>query len=246
MLSIFRKLLVRHWARRAERMMSRDRGAAIRCLDRALYLDRANPILLSMRAQAKGASDGAADHAAALALDPQDPTIHMRRAVTLHRDAETGALLRKATPAAKRRMMADAAERCGDALALDPRHAHARFLRASCLIELDDLAGAVADLTVLTELYPGDSLYICKIGEIQARSGAYEEAASTLTRALDLDADCQRAHATRAFCRLKRGDRSAAQIDVDEALKRDPHDELAHHVWCALEHGEDLTVDVPW
>lgn len=246
MLRAWRKLRLRYWTARAVRAMAPNRTLAVRHLDRALALDPDNAELLSMRGQAKGPIDGAADHAAALALDPDDPKIHVRRAVALHWDAETLFITRRISADEKRDLMNEAAASCSAALALDPADAHARYLRASSRIGIDDLDGALADMLDLAERYPDDALYVMRVGDIYARRGEFADAITTLARALTLDADCQGAHAMRAYCHFKLGDRDAAREDVDAAIARDPHDELAHEVWGALDDGDDpSTVGLP-
>ncbi len=246
MLRALRKLLLRYWTARAVRAMAPNRTFAVRYLDRARALDPDNAELLSMRGEAKGAIDGAADHAAAIALDPDNPKVHVRRAVAVHRDAETLLLLRQISADEKRDLMSEAAACCSAALALDSADGHARLLRASSRIGVDDLDGALADMLELVERHPHDALYVSRAGDIHARRGDFDEAIKVLTRALDLDADCQGAHAMRAYCHFKLGDRNATREDVDAAIARDPHDELAHEIWGALDDGDDpSTVDLP-
>ena len=231
--------LLDYWTRRAEREIHRNRDAAVRFLNRALALDPANARLLSLRAQAKGPGDGDADHEAALALAPGDPTIFSRRAVALARHAEREGIRRRIGPSARLEMITEAAACCSAALALDPHDQHARYLRGACRIEMDDLQGALADLSELAGLAPQNTLYVQRLGAIQARRGAYSEAIAHLSHALDLDADCQHAQATRALCRLRLGDLSGAKRDAEEALARDPHDELAFAVCAVLEGDPD-------
>jgi len=246
MLRVVRKLLLRYWTAQAVHAMASNRQRAIRYFDRALALDPKNFELLSMRGQAKGAIDGASDHAAALALDPNNPKIHVRRAIALHRDAETLFLIREIGAGERRDLMEDAAARCSAALDLDPFDRQARSLRASSRMGLDDLDGALDDMLDLVNQCPDDALYVRRVGDIHARRGEFAEAITVLTRALSLDGDCQGAHATRAYCHFKLGNRKAARGDVDAAIARNPHDDLAHDVWGALDDGDDPSaVEVP-
>ena len=188
-------------------------------------------------------AEGAIEHlTAATTLDPTFTAAHLelsRRLMQSDRPAEALAAIRSAMEYLYRLperaqfqvrtefyLLRRETDRVADILEmwleLYPEDLSALDVKWQTQVQQDDLAGALATLTEMYRLNPGNGHLLLQLGEIREDLGQYEEAAAALTEYVDRFPDDEGGVARLADFQRRRGDHDAARANLEKAVLLHP------------------------
>ncbi|MGC3963695.1 MAG: tetratricopeptide repeat protein [Rhodocyclaceae bacterium] len=141
------------------------------------------------------------------------------------KDANAASLM--AIISVARNQAAEAVEYAGRAVSLDAKSPTAHLALSYAWQSQRDLARALAEARLATELDASDALAWVRRAEVEVAMSELDEAQASLDRAIALEPELPRAHALRGFVALAKGDADSALTLFNAAIERNSAEPLA-------------------
>jgi tetratricopeptide (TPR) repeat protein len=153
----------------------------------------------------------------------------MRASTTSGREAQAGALVRRALDCIHAGQFGEALQAADFAVRLAPRNPNAHSYRGSALLELNRTADALHAYQQVVRLAPGAAVAHYNCGNALHQLGRLDDAAAALRRALSLQPGYSDAHTVLGIILRARGDFEGAMRHFEQAIAINPQAADAHY-----------------